>query len=269
MGQLWGSSKKKTVTMICDSKSTIKALENQENSTWKKWDPMEAESDLIMSIQQLKDESCNIKRVYKWVRSHQKDDSPITRERRINEEADMLATRCRENIKEDLMHNPKKLFLPASIVGLHINGSLVTKDLKKEVKKAMHDKRMRKFLCKKYGWSASTFDNIDWISTESNLRRKPAAYITAVTKLIHRWQPTNKKIALYKKECISKMCCQCGKLEEQHHYMQCKDSTYEMARRNEWLLLKKKMSRWIDDSVLLAMWYGIQSWINDTHIESS
>ena len=93
----------------------------------------------------------------------------MTRDRRLNDEADDLATRCRQYMEEDLMSHQPKLFLPDSIIGLRINNALITKDFKKEIRKAMHDDRMKIFLCKKYGWTEEVFNSIDWEPIESNL----------------------------------------------------------------------------------------------------
>jgi len=169
------------------------------------------------------------------------------------------------------MEAKPKTFLPKSVATLQIAGCLVTKNVKGDIRSAVHDKEMKKFLIKKYGWSESTFKDIDWISHAACLIRRPSVYVTAIMKLIHRWQPTNQKTACYSKDNKSDKCILCGSLETQHHYICCQEEYYKLARKNEWLGLKAKMKRWkVYDEIWFSMWIGMESWRNgrrDDHVE--
>ena len=265
--QLWGNEKHRDITMVCDSKSALSAVDTLEEEKWKSLNILDAEADTIMAIEILKQETHNITRIYKWVKSHQTDKDPTTTARRVNERADELATRCRENITEGLMMASDKLFIPISKMSLQINGTLISKDLKREIGVAMHDKRLKKFLLKKYGWTDNVFQNIDWTPTQTNLNRKPTIYTTAVIKLLHRWQPTNLRCAWYKRGATGSNCDLCGETEVQHHYMKCSDQVFKQARKNGWLKLKKALKGWdINNEIYTAMWQGCQSFCDDPTI---
>ena len=247
--------------MVCDSKSALYELREQDGE-WKKRNPMGHEMEILMSIDRLKEENNNINRIYKWERSHQKKDAPQTETRSINEDADELATKCRDYCEEGLMTTTKKIFLPDGIVVLKLNGGAITKGMKEAIHGAYHDDDLKKFLCNKFSWTNRTFNKIDWEAHAHGLRKKPAVYVTAIIKLVHRWQPTFKRTNQYTKHRTSKSrCCLCDEVEEQHHYMKCTDQYYVLARKNEWLELKKKMKRWhLHDSIFQAIWTGMENW---------
>jgi len=129
--------------------------------------------------------------------------------------------------------------MPCAKVMLSIKGSRITKNVKHEIHKAIHDNTMRTFLIKKYEWTVGIFDSIDWPSHSACLRKRPALYTPAIMKLVHRWQPTMQKTSYYTQDNQRDTCTLCGGVETHHHYMYCGDDQYRLARKNEWLKLKK------------------------------
>ena len=184
-GDLWGKECNRKITFICDSKIALSEVEI-DSTKWKKRDFMGPEIDLIMSIDALKVENDNIRRIYQWEKAHQKQVDDESEERRINREADALATECRDNVYEELIIPEKKQFMHPSKVSLLLQGHRITKNTKYEVHKVVHDTNLKKFLMEKYGWTLTTFDDIDWKSMEACLRKRPSVYITSIMKLIHR-----------------------------------------------------------------------------------
>ena len=110
-----------------------------DSTKWKDRDFMGPEIDLIMSIDALKEENDNIRRIYQWEKAHQKQVDDESEERRINREADALATECRDNVYEGLIIPDKKLFMQPSTVSLLLQGNRITKNTKYEVHKVVHD----------------------------------------------------------------------------------------------------------------------------------
>ena len=267
MGSIWGTEKNINVTFICDSKSALHFVDSALDPKYKERDVLGPEADIIMAIDKLKENNKHINRDYKWVRSHQKDGEPMTNDRRINDIADRLATKCRDEANEDLIELPRKQFFPDSKIALHIKGNIVSRNLKEAVHQAVNDENLKKFLKGKYDWTDDTFNSIDWNAISAVLYKKPMTYVISITKLIHRWQPTNKVVARYTKGKTTSNCCLCENVEHQHHYMTCTHNIYKTARKNAWLAFKRKMKKWqINDDVFRYMWYGLKSWSEEEEI---
>ena len=161
----------------------------------------------------------------------------------------------------------EKLFVPDSKVSLSVKGCRTTKSMKQAVQKACHDTDLKKFLMKKYGWSLTAFNSIDWKAHEPCLVKRPSVYITYIMKLIHRWQPTLTKTSQYENHNGRITCYLCGNIESQHHYVYCEDEKFVTARKNEWLKFRESIKRWkIHDSILLSMWSGMEKWRNEDDI---
>ena len=69
-GYLWRKDCNRKITFICDSKSALSEVEI-DSTKWKDRDFMGSEVDLIMTIDSLKDENDNIRRIYQWEKVHQ------------------------------------------------------------------------------------------------------------------------------------------------------------------------------------------------------
>ena len=258
-GNKWGKFDRR-VTFICDSKSALGEVDKPAVQ-WGFRQPLGPEMDILMSIDRLRMENDVIRRVYIWEKSHQKANDTLSDSRRVNEIADGLATACRTNVLDNFMVPHEKIFFPDSKVSISIKGRRVTKHLKQAVQRACHDSELKKFLIKKYGWSETVFNDIDWGAHEACLIKRPSVYVTSIMKLIHRWQPTLTKTSQYEK-CKGRITCQlCGEVEDQHHYLYCKDEKFVTARKNEWLKLRANMKRWgLHDSILMSIWSGMETW---------
>ena len=259
-GDLWGRHCDRRITFICDSKSALSEVE-LDREKWKDRNFMGPEVDVLITIDALKEESQNIRRVYQWEKAHQSPEEGESNERRINREADELATECRDNVVDGLICPTKKLFMPKSQVSLILDGHRITKGMKTAIHQAVHDMKLAEFLMGKYGWTQSIFNNIDWKSMEACLFKRPSIYITSIMKLIHRWQPTLTKTSCYDRDTSKIKCSLCSEREVQHHYIYCQHEEFIMARKNEWLHFKKRIQKWkIHEDILLCMWVGMESW---------
>ena len=65
-----------------------------------------------------------------------------SREKIINDKADALATESRQNAAWGLLGVVPKLFFKGVRIALTINKCVVSKNLKKEITKALHDKHI-------------------------------------------------------------------------------------------------------------------------------
>jgi hypothetical protein len=76
----------------------------------------------------------------------------------LNSEADELATRGIKRLQE----KPRVPMDPGTIIQFHIGGTTITRDLKKSVQEIVNLPPLRKFYCKRFGWSDNIFDIINW-----------------------------------------------------------------------------------------------------------
>ena len=182
-----------TIEFVCDNKSALGKIE-YEGSEQKKVAPLAAEAELLMELTSLRKCNDNIIRSFKWVKSHRDEekDHELSIHEQINQRADELATNARDESTEDLIDiSPKQIYKNA-IITLTINGSVVSKDLKKVIAMALYGERLIKYLKKKYGWDDVTFDNVDWNAHQHELEKTKGLFKISIYKMIHRWQPTNK-----------------------------------------------------------------------------
>ena len=129
-----------------DSKSAIGMV--QSNKKVKDNSVLCPEMELILEIKRLKSKNNElVERKYEWVRSHQGKNVP-TVEDTLNERADTLVTECRHNVEQDLIMGNKKQVYVGSRATLAIKGTVVNKNLKKSMSKALYAEDMRNYLIK-------------------------------------------------------------------------------------------------------------------------
>ena len=215
-----------------------------------------------MAIDKLRWINANVNRTYLWVASHQEDDSQDVNIQ-ANERADDLATETRENVVNGLQHAYPKQFFDGSHAILQINGSLVTKDLKDTIHKALYGPALDDFLKGKYSWAEITFANIDWKSLERALRKTQGNTHTMIIKLMHRWQPTNLHVQRNdRRPAAEGKCLGCGEPDTQWHYLKCTSQHFCDARAKAWCKFCNHMKLYqTQETFLRIIWIGIQNWI--------
>jgi hypothetical protein len=129
--------------------------------------------DLIATIQDLIVRWCKgISLSFHWVKGHaDRIDRPLTRDERLNIEADMQADVIRSQTRGPTMACRNCHHWDIESASLFIQGSKVTSGMNNKLTSQMHDDNMRSFLMEKDSWSSQTFDAIDWHSGERALRR--------------------------------------------------------------------------------------------------
>ena len=98
----------------------------------------------------------------RWVKSHQ-DDMVFDKEAMplnayLNSEADELATIGLKRLQE----KPRVPMDPDTVIQFHINNRTITRDFKRTIREIIHSIPLKKYYCKRFGWSNNIFDLIDW-----------------------------------------------------------------------------------------------------------
>ena len=182
------------------------------------------EYDLINAIQQLSD-SLPISVRPKHVKGHQDDgtkyeDLPYAAQ--INVDCDEIAGRTLDTPPTDMPQRDTASFLLSSDAALSIRGTLITKDIPKQIRMASNGRKLRHHIMKKTGWSQLVFDLVDWDALESALSKEPLSQRVRLIKFMHEWLPTMKRQHRYKMSATA-LCPVCKKrIETQTHFFRCK-----------------------------------------------
>jgi hypothetical protein len=148
--------------------------------------------DLIATIQDLIVLWCRgVALSFHWVKGHaDRIDRPLTRDERLNIEAEIQADVIRAQARGTIVARPNCPHWDIEAASLFIQGSKVTSDMKNQRTSQMHDDNMRSFLMQKESWSIQTFDAIDWNSSERALRQLSKNRQMNVVKLRHNYWHT-------------------------------------------------------------------------------
>lgn len=261
----FGNSQQK-IKFICDNKSALGAIKNDENGNHKTVDPLGPDSELLLELNKLRNDNNNISREFQWVKSHVDRDSErmLTEGERINQRADELATMGRNYALEDLIIVQKKQKYLGARVTLAIKGSIVSKDINKCIIMALYGDTLIGYMKGKYGWSDNTFNDINWDACEASINKTYGQRKVAIYKLIHFWQPTNDIVQRNERRSPDKaMCTECGFLDDQMHYMLCRSQYFIEARKFAWKKFNVMMKKYKGEKTFLQMiWVGLQNWIH-------
>jgi hypothetical protein len=201
--------------------------------------------DLIATIQDLIVRWCKgIALSFHWVKGHtDRIDRPLTRDERLNIEADMQADVIQAQARGPLAARPNCPHWDIEAASLFIQGSKVTSDMKNQLTSHMHDDNIRSFLIQKESWSSQTFDAIDWHSSERALRRMSKNRQMNVVKLFHNyWHTGSRHVRFYGGE---RPCCFCqDNKEDWRHILNCPSLDASYHRDASWQKVKKAMQIW-------------------------
>jgi hypothetical protein len=161
----------RSIRFICDNESAVTAARRPKSESI--FHNTRCDWDLIATIQDLIVRWCKgVALSFHWVKGHaDRIDRPLTRDERLNIEADMQADVIRAQARRPLAARPNCPHWDIEAASLFIKGSKVTSDMKNQLTSQMHDDNTRSFLIQKESWSSQTFDAIDWHSSERALRR--------------------------------------------------------------------------------------------------
>jgi hypothetical protein len=148
--------------------------------------------DLIATIQDLIVRWCKgITLSFHWVKRHVDCiDRPLTRDERLNIEADIHADVIRAQARGPIVARPNCPHRDIEAASFFIQGSKVTSDMKNQLTSQMHDDNMRSFFMQQESWHSQIFDDIDWHASERALRRLSKTQQMNVVKLCHNYWHT-------------------------------------------------------------------------------
>ena len=258
---LFGSKKKNEVEFICDSKSAIAAVTN-EVKEMKESSPLKAEMEVIMEIERLKVENKSVDRNYKWIKSHQENEEPTVNEM-LNARADEIATEHRSEVATGHASSNEKQFYAGAKAVLQVGGVIVNKDYKGVILRALFADELREYLKNKYEWNDRVWDTIDWNIMEAPLGKLKGQRKVTIYKLVHLWQPTDRYKMRNEDGLGSEgKCTHCGEIDEQLHYMRCKNEYFKDARTYAWKRFCEKMKAYRrEETFFRVIWIGLQNWI--------
>jgi hypothetical protein len=146
--------------------------------------------------------------------------APLTRDERLNIEADLQADAVRAQACGPIAAHPNCAHWDIKEASLSIRGRKVTSDMKNQLTSQMHDDNLRSFLMQKESWSTQTFDAINWNASERALRRLSKNRQMNVVKLCHNyWHYGSRHVKFYGGD---RPCCLCQETKEDwRHILNC------------------------------------------------
>jgi hypothetical protein len=178
---------------------------------------------------------------FHWVKGHaDRIDRPLTRDERLNIEADIQADVIRAQARGTIAARPNCPHWGIEAASLFIQGSKVTSDMNNQLISQVHDDNMRSLLMQKESWSIQIFDAIDWNSSERTLRRLSKNRQMNVVKLCHTYCHTDSRhVRFYRGE---RPCCFCQETKEDwRHILNCPSLDASYHRDASWKKVKKDM----------------------------
>jgi hypothetical protein len=139
----------RSLRFICDNESAVTAARRTTSESI--FHNTRCEWDLIATIQDLIVRWCKgVALSFHWVKGHaDRINRPLTRDERLNIEADMQADVIRSQTRGPLAARPNCPYWDIEAASLFIQGSKVTSDMKNQLTSQMHDDNTRSFLIQK------------------------------------------------------------------------------------------------------------------------
>jgi hypothetical protein len=187
LGRLFrsGAMNIRSIRFIGDNESAVTAARRPKSESI--FHNTRCDWDLIATIQDLIVRWCKeIALSFHWVKGHaDRIDRPLTRDERLNIEADIHSDVIRAQARGPIAARPNCPHSDIEAASLFIQGSKNTSDMKNQLTSQMHEDNMRSFLMQKESCSSQIFNDIDWNSSERVLRRLSKNRQTNVVKLCH------------------------------------------------------------------------------------
>jgi hypothetical protein len=139
----------RSIRFICDNESAVTAARRPKSESI--FHNTRFDWDLIVTIQDLIVRWCKwIALSFHWVKGHaDRIDRPLTRDERLNIEADIQADAIRAQARGTVVVCPNCPHWDIEEASLYIRGSKVTSDMKNQLTSQMHDGNLRSFLMQK------------------------------------------------------------------------------------------------------------------------
>jgi hypothetical protein len=233
----------RSIRFICDNKSAVTAARRPKSKSI--FHNTRCDWDLIATIQDLIVRWCKVITLsFHLVKGHTDlIDLPLTRDERLNIEADIQADVIRAQSRGTIAAHPNFPHWDIATASLFIQGSKVTSDTKNQLTSHMHDDNLRSLLMQKESCSIQIFNPIDWNSSERALIRLSKNRQMNVVKLCHNyWHTGSRHVRFYGGE---RPCCFCQETKEDWiHILKCSSLDASYHRDASWQKVKKDMKMW-------------------------
>jgi hypothetical protein len=150
------------VTLICDNLAAV--LSSKRDLTPSVFHRIESDFDMIATIKYLEKEWCrDIIISYSWVRGHaDRLDKPLTRNERLNIEADTIADQIWMEACGPRGTRPQCNHWGLERFSLSIEGGKGTGHMKQNLRSQLHDGDMRYYLRLKEEWTPFAIESVAW-----------------------------------------------------------------------------------------------------------
>jgi hypothetical protein len=210
----------RSIRFICDNELAVTAARRPKSESI--FHNTRCDWYLIAMIQDLIVRWCKgIALSFHLVKGHaDRIDRPLTRDERLNIEADMQADVIRAQAHGPIAARPNCPHWDIEAASFFIQGSKVTSDMKNQLTSQMHDNNMRSLVMQKESWSSQTFDAIHWHSSKRALRWLSRNQKMNVVKLCHNyWHTVSRHVRFYGGE---RPYCFCQETKEDwRHILNC------------------------------------------------
>jgi hypothetical protein len=90
------------------------------------------------------------------------EDRALTREERLNIEADLLVDKIRAEDRGPYRARPNCPYWPVEKATLFIQGTIVSSGMKQQLASQLSDSKLKDYIIKKEKWTQYTFDSVAW-----------------------------------------------------------------------------------------------------------
>ena len=254
------------IQLVTDSQASIMIREKMSNLIGMK-DFLRPDVDVAMEIDHYRRlNNCSQLEIIK-VRSHiDIDDAPNEFFWKVNDEADTLATRAREQVEQGRLDAREPNFLPAAKAVCVIKGTIALSNLKEQVNSAISYEAMKEYLCTKNDWSTRTFDLINWSAHHAALHKYKLVQRVTVMKLVHGWLATKKR-KWREGRFETPSCVLCQEEETNNHMYYCSHEGLQNRRLKEWNILMEKVRKLTELDTVVAISIGLSNESNHSPVD--
>jgi hypothetical protein len=253
-----GTMNIRSIRFIYDNESAVTAARRPKSESI--FHNTRCDWNIIAMIQDLIVRWCKgVAIIFHWVKGHiDRIDRPLTRDERLNIEADIQANAIRAQARGTIVARPNCPHWDIEAASLFIQVSKVTSDMKNQLTSQMHDDNLRSFLMQKESWSTQIFDAIDWNSSERALRRLSKNRQMNVVTLCHNyWHTGSIHVRFYGGE---RPCCFFHETKyDWRHILNCLSLDASYHRDASWQKVKKDMQIW---RLPADFWVAIEKGLN-------
>lgn len=154
----------------------------------------------------------------------------------------------------------KQQHISRQTITLLINNIEVNAYIKNELRKAITSQDIRYYFLKKYKWTSSTTDIIDWEIHSKALSNTKGSMRKSIRQFIHEWLPLNGHSGTGKQE-NDRLCPHCmNHIETPGHFLTCRAPQSTQLWEAELLKLENIMIKSTDPILMKLYIYALEHW---------